>query len=127
MLQKGCQQFRAPRRGERKGLKKLPSPDFSMISGHKNVRNFHAAVLPWSRILRVFQQSGCEGLVLVGFLAAKYLGKQPCYAIDQYHSGKLPTGQDVIADGDFLDLPVIKDPLVDAFVVPTKEHQFRFR
>src|SRR5438552_11275159 len=64
-------------------------------------------------IVRIFQETLLEALLLSAGGRAHYPGKQPHASIEDYHCAKLSAGEDIVANGDGFERPGIEDPLVE--------------
>src|SRR5437764_7018871 len=66
----------------------------------------------WSGIVRIFQETLLEALLLSAGGRAHYPGKQAHASIEDDHRAELSTGEDIVADGDGFDPPRVEDSLV---------------
>src|SRR6476646_6297 len=69
----------------------------------------------WSGIVRIFQETLLEALLLSARGRAHYPGEQPYASVEDYHRSKLAAGQDVIAYGDRFEAPSLEDTFVESF------------
>src|SRR3990170_4570186 len=65
-------------------------------------------------IVRIFQETLLEALLLSAGGGAHYPGKQPHASIEDGHRADLAAGQHIIADRQRLDRPRLEDPLVES-------------
>ncbi len=66
----------APGLGALQGLLAAPLGDFGVVAGEQDLGDLHAAEVLRTRVLRVLQQAGAEGIVLGGVLVAEDAGEQ---------------------------------------------------
>src|SRR4051794_8033020 len=66
----------------------------------------------WSGIVRIFQETLLEALLLSAGGRAHYPGEQPYASIEAAHRADLSAGQHIVADGHQFDRPGVEDPLV---------------
>src|SRR3954449_6861342 len=79
-------------------------------------------------IVRIFQETLLEALLLSAGGRAHYPGKQPHASIEDHHRPELSTREDVIADGDGFERPRVEDSLVESFEAAREEdHAFARR
>src|SRR6058998_2387329 len=65
-------------------------------------------------IVRIFQETLLEALLLSAGGRAHYPGKQPHASIEDNHGAKLPARENIVADRNRFDGPSFKDPLVES-------------
>src|SRR6476469_5267493 len=66
-------------------------------------------------IVRIFQETLLEALLLSAGGRAHYPGKQPHASIEDDHCAKLAARQHIIADRDGFERPCVEDSLVEPF------------
>src|SRR3954471_8525521 len=66
-------------------------------------------------IVRIFEKPLLKALFLSAGGRAHYPGEQPYASIEDNHRAKLAAGEHIVADGDRLELPALKDPRVESF------------
>src|SRR5436190_23534773 len=71
-------------------------------------------------IMRIFQETLLEALLLSAGGRAHYPGKQPHASIEDDHRTKLPAREHIIADGHGVEWPRVEDPFVES-LEPTGE------
>src|SRR4051812_36452315 len=69
----------------------------------------------WSGIVRIFQETLLEALLLSAGGRAHYPGKQAHASVEDDHRADLPARQHIVADRDGFDRPRLEDPLVKSF------------
>src|SRR3954447_1343529 len=74
-------------------------------------------------IVRIFQETLLEALLLSAGGRAHYPGKQAHASIEDDHRAKLSAGEDIIADGDLFDGPRLEDPLVESLETAAQQDQ----
>src|SRR3954454_3859301 len=72
-------------------------------------------------IVRIFQETFLEALLLTAGGRAHYPGKQSHASIEDHHRSKLSAREDVIADRDGFDVARFEDPLVESLEAATEE------
>src|SRR4051794_31343428 len=73
-------------------------------------------------IMRIFQETLLEALLLSAGGRAHYPGKQPHASIEDHHRSKLPAGQYVIADRARFERPRLEDSLVETLEAAREEN-----
>src|SRR5881628_1711283 len=73
-------------------------------------------------IVRIFQETLLEALLLSAGGRAHYPGKQPHASIEDDHRAKLSAGEDIVADGDGFEGASFEDPLVESLEAATEEN-----
>src|SRR5438309_10528433 len=66
-----------------------------------------------SGIVRIFQETLLEALLLSAGGRAHYPGEQPYASIEDGHRANLAAGKDIVTDRDRFEGPSIEDPLVE--------------
>src|SRR6476469_929572 len=74
-------------------------------------------------IVRIFQETLLEALLLSAGGRAHYPGKEPHASIEDHHRCKLAARQDIVTDRDQLQWASFKDPLVESLEAPTQKDQ----
>src|SRR5947207_12206077 len=72
-------------------------------------------------IVRIFQETLLEALLLSAGGRAHYPGKQAHASIEDDHRAKLAAGEHIVADGDRFELPRFEDALVETLEAPTEQ------
>src|SRR3954471_12715899 len=67
----------------------------------------------WSGIVRIFQETFVEALLLSAGGRAHYPGKQPHASVEHDHRAKLAAREHIIADRDRFERPRVENPLVE--------------
>ena len=75
--------------------------------------------------MRVFKQSGRKTLLLARRLLAHDAGQEPDAGVDQGHRADLAAGQNVIANGDFLEPAGFDQALVNPFEASAQDEHTR--
>src|SRR3954470_11496236 len=76
-------------------------------------------------IMRIFQETLLEALLLSAGGRAHYPGKQAHASIEDDHRSKLAAGEDIVADRDLFERPRFEDPLVESLETPgQQDHAF---
>src|SRR5438552_18649501 len=73
-------------------------------------------------IVRIFQETLLEALLLSAGGRAHYPGKQPHASIEDSHRAELPAGENIVADGDGFERPRLEDPLVESLEAAAEEN-----
>src|SRR5947209_461642 len=68
-----------------------------------------------SGIVRIFQETLLEALLLSAGGRAHYPGEEPYASIEHDHRAKFPAREDIVSDRDRFDGPRIEDSLVESF------------
>src|SRR5207342_2887329 len=71
-------------------------------------------------IVRIFQETLLEALLLSAGGRAHYPGKQPHASVEDDHRAKLSTGEDIVAYRDRFEQPPFEDSLIET-LEPTAE------
>src|SRR5438270_12566657 len=66
-----------------------------------------------SGIVRIFQETLLEALLLSAGGRAHYPGEQPYASIEDHHRPELAAREDIVTEGDRLDRPRVENPLVE--------------
>src|SRR3954451_12630692 len=72
-------------------------------------------------IVRIFQETLLEALLLSAGGRAHYPGKQAHASIEDHHRADLAAGEDIVADRDLFDGPGVEDSLIET-LEPAGEH-----
>src|SRR3954463_10187037 len=75
----------------------------------------------WSGIVRIFQETFVEALLLTAGGRAHYPGKQSHASVEDNHRAKLSARQHIVADGDRFEAPRLEDPLVETLEAAAKQ------
>src|SRR5690349_21401467 len=75
----------------------------------------------WSGIVRIFQETLLEALLLSAGGRAHYPGKQPHASVEDHHRAELAAREDIVADGDGFERPRVEDPLVESLEPAAEE------
>src|SRR3954447_547969 len=67
----------------------------------------------WSGIMRIFQETLLEALLLSAGGRAHYPGEQPDASVEDDHGAKLSARQHIVADGDRFERTRLEDSLVE--------------
>src|SRR5215217_1769624 len=67
----------------------------------------------WSGIMRIFEKPLIEALFLSAGGRAHYPGEQANASIEEDHRAELAARQHIIADGEWLDVARLENPLVE--------------
>jgi len=92
-----------------------------VVARAQHGRDLPAPVLGGPRVLRLLEQAAGEGLVLGGRLVAEHAGDEPGDGFDDDERRGLPSGEDVVADGELVVAEVLGDALVDALVAAAQQ------
>src|SRR3954467_8471268 len=76
-----------------------------------------------SGIVRIFQETLLEALLLSAGGRAHYPGKQAHASIEDDHRAKLPAGKDISAPGGGFELASLEDPLVESLEAAAQQDQ----
>src|SRR6185503_2834378 len=77
-------------------------------------------------IVRIFQETLLEALLLSAGGRAHYPGEQPYASIEDDHRSKLTAGEDIVADRHGLEGARVEDPLIESLEAATeKDDPFR--
>src|SRR5947208_17018138 len=68
----------------------------------------------WSGIVRIFQETLLEALLLSAGGRAHYPGKQPHASIEDDHRAELAAREDIISDRNRFERACVEDPLVES-------------
>src|SRR6476469_5538027 len=74
-------------------------------------------------IVRIFQETLLEALLLSAGGRAHYPGEQPYASVEDHHRAKLSAREDVVADRYLLDRPPVEDPLVESLETPAQQNE----
>src|SRR5215212_11589034 len=75
----------------------------------------------WSGIVRIFQETLLEALLLSAGGRAHYPGKQAHASIEDDHRAELAAREDIVADGHGFEGPRVEDALVESFETAAQE------
>ena len=76
----------------------------------------------WSGIVRIFQETLFEALLLTAGGRAHYPGEKPYARVEDDHSAKLSARKDIVTHGNGLDLTRLEDPLIESFKAAAEEN-----
>src|SRR5690606_4273825 len=109
-------QIRPPLRRRFLRLLASPAADHLVMAGKQNLR--HPASLPVGgpRVMRVFEQTRLETLLVEPLGRAQHTRQEPYHRIDQRDCRGLAARQHEIAEAYQLQRPRLDHPFVDAFV-----------
>jgi len=101
----------------------LPAPglDLFMVSGEKNLGDFHPSKITGPGILGIIQPPLKKRIMPDRFFLADDTGDKPGRGIDDHHGRQLPSGQNIIADGNLICRKMFAHPLIDALIAPADE------
>src|SRR5438445_5346165 len=74
-----------------------------------------------SGIVRIFQETLLEALLLSAGGRAHYPGEQPYASIEDDHRAELAAGQDIVADRHGFEPPCLEDSLVEPLEAPAQQ------
>src|SRR5512132_4634100 len=116
------QQVGALPAGALQGLLAAPALHGAVVAGAEHGRDLQAPVDGRPGVLRVLEQTGRERLVGGRGGVAHHPGDQPGHGVQDHQGGRLPAGQDEVADGqDLVDAGA--DAFVDALVAAAAQDQ----
>src|SRR5436190_24368684 len=72
-------------------------------------------------IVRIFQETLLEALLLSAGGRAHYPGKQAHASVEDDHRAELSAGEDIVADRDGFERPRFEDPLVESLESAAEE------
>src|SRR5205823_9970414 len=72
-------------------------------------------------IVRIFQETLLEALLLSAGGRAHYPGKQAHASIEDHHAAKLAAGEDIVADRDLFERPRVEDSLIETLETATEQ------
>ena len=87
-----------------------------MVSGHENRRDAFALPHLGTCIMRIFEKSAVDALLLEADVIGENTGTHSRNAVGEHHSRELASGENVIAYGYLLIDYFVDDALVYAFV-----------
>src|SRR5512133_1774750 len=116
------QQVGAIPAGALQGLLAAPALHGAVVAGAEHGRDLQAPVDGRPGVLRVLEQTGRERLVGGRGGVAHHPGDQPGHGVEDHQGGRLPAGQDEVAEGqDLVDAG--SDAPVDALVAAAAQDQ----
>ena len=99
-----------------------PERNGLVVSAAEHGWHLHAPEEGRSRVVGVLQQESAMAFLLQGCGRANGAGQEPHHPIDHGHGREFSTGQNEVADGDFL-IRQTTDAFVKPFVVSAEDHQ----
>src|SRR3954465_2704435 len=90
-----------------------PSRDLRMIPRPQHFGDRASFPCDWSGIMRIFQETFIEALLLSAGGRAHYPGKQPHASVEHDHRAKLAAREHIIADRHGFERASLEDPLVE--------------
>src|SRR4051795_6802714 len=105
-----------------------PRRDLRMIPRPQHFGDRAPFPCDWSGIVRIFQETLLEALLLSAGGRAHYPGKQPHASIEDDHRAKLSAGEHIVADRDGFERARLENPFVKSFeAAGEQDHAFSRR
>src|SRR3990172_6008237 len=87
-----------------------------MVAGKQNIGDALAAKFGRTRVMRIFEQAAGVRVILRAGRVAERAGQETRNRVDEDQCGEFTSGQNVIADGDFVGDEMLADALIHALV-----------
>src|SRR6266404_620588 len=92
-----------------------PCRDLRMIPRPQHVGDRAPFPCHWSGIMRIFQETLLEALLLSAGGRAHYPGEEPYASVEDHHRAKLAAREDVIPDRHGFEAPRLEDSFIESF------------
>src|SRR5690348_11341783 len=99
-----------------------PCRDLRMIPRPQHFGDRAPFPCHWSCIMRIFQETLFEALLLSAGGRAHYPGEEPYASVEDHHRSKLAARKDVIPDRHGFERPSLEDSFVESLEAPAQQN-----